>query len=423
MRSFFKKPSWANTGDDSAAPEFYRRSTQTYDDIVAASRQQHESTTASKSKYQSDSGKSVKRRRLSESPTVEGPDPVLATLQVDTVQCADHNLDLHSKHETGHDIENCIRNEDTQKQIPSEQAVQEDEPGSAAMLPTMPGKVHPPQARTLNPTSSDEVSCSATQTDSSVTYSARKDQVTNSQKSQNNVQAQLEVSHRVQAIPVPRQNHQSAGNGTTQCSDTSQNDEIVQILITSALENTKPLVVQRLMSQRLRDVRLTWCARQGFGEKMTSSVFLTWNRKRLFDVTTCRSLCAGTNTPPSDHWAVDDQISAESVTHRLHMEAVTEELLKSQKEAEDSRDFGEQKPGTDEMVIKIILKSIGSQDIPINVRDSTKISHVISTYRDKNRMSRDKTVHLMFDGEQLNPESTIGNYEITDLDLVEVLMK
>jgi hypothetical protein len=127
--------------------------------------------------------------------------------------------------------------------------------------------------------------------------------------------------------------------------------------------------------------------------------------------------------PPRDYWAVDDQNAAESNTQRLHMEAVTGDLLKSQKKVEDSEDFDAQQPDACETVIKITLKSPGSQDISINVRNSTKVSHVISTYRDKKKMSLDKTVRLMFDGEHLNPESTIEEYEIADLDLVEVLLK
>jgi hypothetical protein len=423
MRSFFKKPSWASTSDDSAAPEFYRRSTQTYNDIVAASRQQHESSTASKtSDLQTDFGKSLKRRRISESPTVEGPAPVFATLHVDTRQGSDHNL--RSKYEIGHDIDNCVEHEDTQKRISPEQAAQEDEQGSAYMRSSIPDKVYPPQTRALNPNFSKQMTSSGAQTYSGVTCSPRRDNATNSQSPQGDLQAQLGVSRRAQAIPEPPQSHhQSTDNGNTQCSDTSKNDEVVQILITSAIENTKPLVVQRLASQRLRDVRLAWCTRQGFGEKMTSSVFLTWNRKRLFDVTTCRSLLRGTNMPPRDYWAVDDQNAAESNTQRLHMEAVTGELLKSQKRVEDSEDFDAQKPDACETVIKITLKCPGSQDISINVRNSTKVSHVISTYRDKKKMSLDKTVRLMFDGEHLNPESTIEEYEIADLDLVEVLVK
>ncbi len=40
--SFFKKPSWAikNTGE--ASTDFYRRSEQTYSDIIAASREAHQ---------------------------------------------------------------------------------------------------------------------------------------------------------------------------------------------------------------------------------------------------------------------------------------------------------------------------------------------------------------------------------------------
>lgn len=203
-----------------------------------------------------------------------------------------------------------------------------------------------------------------------------------------------------------------------------ENDLIVEILITSPIENTKPLIVQRLMSQRFRDVRLAWCERQGFDQKMTSSVYLTWNKKRLFDVTTCRSLDYSALSSLSNNLDLEDGLFSADVTLRIHVEAVTDEALKAQAEKMTrATTMDETDLGDTEDSFHIILKSQGHADLRVKVLSDTAVQQIITNFRRKRKISLDSKVSLSFDGELLDPGSHLHNYDVADMDLVDVLIR
>ena len=117
------------------------------------------------------------------------------------------------------------------------------------------------------------------------------------------------------------------GTGPTSISDL---DPIIDILITSEMDGTKPLMVKRRLSQRLKEVRLSWCDKQILnGAPMDPSIrnttFLTWRYKEIFDSTTCESLglkldghgkiCSGTD-------GVNDE-------GRVHLEAWTRDSFEA----------------------------------------------------------------------------------------------
>lgn len=107
-------------------------------------------------------------------------------------------------------------------------------------------------------------------------------------------------------------------------------DTIVQILITSSMPNTQPLILKRKLGQRLKDVRVTWAERQGFPQDVADSIFLTWKDKRLFDVTTCMNL--STMIGSLGKAAVMDELTADD-HGRIHMEAMTADILESRRNA------------------------------------------------------------------------------------------
>ena len=155
-----------------------------------------------------------------------------------------------------------------------------------------------------------------------------------------------------------------------------QPDPEVHILITSPLENTKPLIIKRNLSQRLKDVRVAWCQHQQFTVDMTKTVFLTWRGKRLFDVTSCKSL--GIAVDAEGNVSTKGQIRLfGQEEQKIHMEAITEELLDERKlaknrQTEEQGSIGEeettalQKP--QEPQIRIILKAKGFNDFKLIVK-------------------------------------------------------
>lgn len=154
-------------------------------------------------------------------------------------------------------------------------------------------------------------------------------------------------------------------------------DPVVQILITSPLPNTEPLIVSRRISQRLKDVRLVWCERQHFSPEFIPKVFLTWNGNRLFDVTTCKSL--GIAADPDGNILLKGRkdIMGEQ-NGQVHMEATTEEILaKDQRNKRSIRSENAEEREVEEVVpvveeaeagVRIILKSKDYGELKVVVK-------------------------------------------------------
>ncbi len=151
-------------------------------------------------------------------------------------------------------------------------------------------------------------------------------------------------------------------------------DPILQIFINSSIPGTIPLIVNRKLSQRLKDVRLAWVERQHFSSAMADNVFLTWRGKRLFDVTSCRSL--GISTGPTGKMMArgDNVVDGEG---RIHMEAMTAEILEAYKKAKRN-EISNEEEGVDqepavvqqkqEPQVKIICKAKGVADFKLIVK-------------------------------------------------------
>ncbi|KAL9096231.1 MAG: hypothetical protein Q9165_001754 [Trypethelium subeluteriae] len=174
-------------------------------------------------------------------------------------------------------------------------------------------------------------------------------------------------------------------------------DPVVQLLITSPIEGSCPLIVKRKLSQRLQEVRAAWCSRQRFPPPINEAdVFLTWRGRRIFDVTSCKSLgiavdAFGTIFIPgqkkglSDREGFKDDDGDGAV--KVHLEAVTEEiveLLKKEKAGKNQLgsathtshsgdDATEHSTSVDQSreadaQVRIILKAKGMPDYKIIVK-------------------------------------------------------
>ncbi|KAL8652722.1 MAG: hypothetical protein Q9226_004140 [Calogaya cf. arnoldii] len=179
--------------------------------------------------------------------------------------------------------------------------------------------------------------------------------------------------------PVSRKDHLSPPGAMNESSPPrAASDPAVSILITSRIPNTNPLIVNRKVSQRLKDVRLTWCHRQHFDPDTTEAVFLTWKGKRLFDVTTCRSLGIGVDSRGNIVTKGQRDILRDEES-QIHMEAMTENILEEDQRAKrqgiekadrDDTEAHERLPAMEkkEPQVRIILKAKGFDDFKLMVK-------------------------------------------------------
>ncbi|KAL9080068.1 MAG: hypothetical protein Q9157_001091 [Trypethelium eluteriae] len=241
--------------------------------------------------------------------------------------------------------------------------------------------------------------------------------------------------------------YMTSSAGAKKSPSTEAPDPVVQLLITSPIEGSCPLIVKRKLSQRLQEVRAAWCSRQQFPPPITEvDVFLTWRGRRIFDVTSCKSLgiavdALGTTFIPGQKKGFSDREGFkdddEDGAVKVHLEAVTEEILELSKkekagkktqagpathssysgdEAIDPSSRVDQSREADAQV-RIILKAKGMADYKIIVKP------IVNVARKAFKTAAAQIVFIEFDGERLKEIDMIQDTEISDLDGLDVHIK
>lgn len=446
MPSFFKKPSWAINQTGEPNGDFYRRSNQTYKDIIAANREAHQKPNAARADaLLEDGGRQPKRHRLSDENEKEGPRDVM-----------DSSTTIHATHGDEHESTNTKELSAPPSDCTPEKADFIGQHGPQTVEPLdLPGTDHQFARNSLD---ANRLTNSANPRELSappLDYST----------------AQHEPQ-RMEPLGLPGSDHQSAGNGlnangltnspafkprdqesgsevsesprdssqgrvatpipsqSSRSSNLPADDPAVQILITSEIANTKPLLVHRRMSQRLGDVRLAWCQRQIFSKETQSSVYLTWKGRRLFDVTTCRSLgVRATSARAALPGTEDDDDFTNQSELRIHMEAVTDQPPAPSRRSSSPESNRTSPPSlackTEEQdqPLKIILRSLGLDDFRIKARPKTLVSRLISAFRARQNIPVEQDVILLFDGDRLDPDTCLSDHDIADQDMIDVQIR
>ncbi|KAK5133636.1 hypothetical protein LTR08_007490 [Meristemomyces frigidus] len=234
--------------------------------------------------------------------------------------------------------------------------------------------------------------------------------------------------------PTPRQDAADFGR-TVYPTPPPIPDPPVKLFISSELPDTQPLIVYRKLSQRLQEIRKVWCTKQGFSEEQASDVFLIHRMKKLYDVTTCKSL--GLYANERGEVAMKGAEGMDGV-EQVHLEAVTEALyaqLKVRKDYEERKRQGllsseeeaaqagasETQPTKEDPLIRILLKTKGTQDpFKLKVKSSTLFSKIVSACRPHFNVEENQSLHLEFDGDRLDPEEEVKSTDLSDMDVIDV---
>ncbi|KAI9923534.1 hypothetical protein AWENTII_008465 [Aspergillus wentii] len=403
MRSFFKRPSWASRGEESIQSDFYRRSGQVYADIIASNKEARESLTTS----------------VGDSPVEDSQ-----TYKFHCISGKDDNICYDAPTDTGGpNLSPTIINDQeslhmSQNTLPQNEPKEEQRIDRHTSKIAGPGNIDPADDvfgthGDTNMSGNQPIKCN---------MQSQKKHMLGGSGGENS----LSDTRSPEAILNYSEHGQKTRLDNTLPCEPTQEDPVVQILITSEIENSKPLIVHRKMSQPLKDVRLAWCKRQNLTDKLQSSVFLTWKGRRLFDVTTCNSLGV-------DRWrfpAIDDDAQVGDGSLRIHMEAATAEPLNfTKKPTLSATNLSAGLESTDiesteqDALIRVILKCPGLDDFKTKVTPKTQISRLVAAFRGSKQLPSDKHVYLLFDGDRLDPNNCLVDYDIADLDLVDVIIK
>lgn len=392
MRSFFRRPSWATRGDDNTSTDFYRRSDQTYADIIAASKEARESLADAPKDYSAKDGEYRKRRRISYDSQSSRQTTPTGSLEYQRLQVGreDQSLavDLHCASSKGSAAVSLTPVRSEAYSLPGSNA---DSAILSATEQRHPGFSSASSAASYSSSPSpDNVHCTPCQ------ETPASPSLSNSPK-----------------IMVP-------SSEITSRTPPTHEDVTVEILITSRLEHTTPLIVQRRMSQSLKDVRLAWCDHQHLPKEIRPTVYLTWRGKRLFDVTTCRSLGIDTG-----RFSVDGCMQYGDGKVRVHMEAITDGLLTLEKKRHISEDNA---PLEFDVIARpslknIVLKCPALPGFGISIASEANVSELIDQFRHARNLPPEQALDLAFDGDRLEPGKHLADYDIADDDLVDVILR
>ncbi|KFZ04019.1 hypothetical protein V502_10473, partial [Pseudogymnoascus sp. VKM F-4520 (FW-2644)] len=217
-------------------------------------------------------------------------------------------------------------------------------------------------------------------------------------------------------------------------------DPTLTILITSPLPHTTPLLIRRRLSQRLKDVRLAWCARQPpHAGAAATVIFLTYRGLRVWDTSTCGSMGVKISRAGG---VLDDGGGAEGGD--VHLEAWTNEAFEAYKAAEEAKarnahlDLENEDSGVGSGVaaevvpaqqvqqekLRIILRAKDMPEVKLRVKATTKIADLVAAFQAQREVELGgRSVELWFDGDRMEEEDCVGDADLEDLSGVDVVVR
>ncbi|KAL4996867.1 ubiquitin-2 like Rad60 SUMO-like-domain-containing protein [Aspergillus recurvatus] len=393
MRSYFNKPSWASRTDEDEDSEFYSRASQVYKDIVAIN------ISARERRANSIQKNTHKRRRLSD----PSPDEDTQGLKSEQEIAAEPRTPVEDSPPSQTVTEpSMVISSLSRFSRPHQVSISKKAPTMSTKGLIPPTPQDSPQSKIL---------------DMRAESTPPPPIAINGRKADVHTKGRLDDTRALGEQGISRNDR-----------NTAYDDTVVHIFITSEIANTKPFIIQRKMSQSLKGVRLAWCASQNLPKELHPAIFLTWKGRRLFDVTTCRSLNISAYTKEISRFS---EIFSDTDACRINMEAVTEEMYAARQRSSpnvvgvDPTSAGSTESEDVEQYAKneIILKCPGHDDFKIRVPLTTNISQVIEAFREARSISPELAVCLAFDGDRLDPQSSLEDNEMTDGDLIDVFIK
>lgn len=438
-KSLFKKPAWSSTAPSPANEEdnddLFRQSDETYTRVVAemqrrkAERKDRERL--EKEAAEAEVSSRVKRRKTSESDGLEAGEskeeegerrsasqarePELDGDQVGRVEEASRRIPLHAP-----------RSDSRELHSPASVHSTFDEPTAGVVLDLEDSD----DPEVVAVTAQEPVPVEGEDEDSELDEEFRELARKAREKDRLN---RLRVESRSNSQQISSQVDGSRTSGPSHTPPRAPSpDPVLQIFITSPIENTRALIVQRKLSQALREVRFAYCEKQQFSPEFAKRTFFVHRGIRVFDNTTCKGL--GIHVEPDG--SLSDRMGGISTIegHRIDVELVTPEIFEAQQKQrtrllspdieENDEQVEEQGPEKDaEPNIRLNLKSKGFDEFKATIKPSTTLASLVAMFRSERNIGEEKELALVFDGDRLPLDSTVADNDLEDQDGIHVEIK
>ena len=394
-RPLFNRPTWSKPQVTSNAADFFSRSDQTYASVIADEERRRKKRLARKATERAapgdDRDSGVKRRRLSIESDSDNDDSQQSS-DGDTKAIPDEGSSII---QVGADVRSQARSASPPKLVVSPKSLTERYENAIAAARLQSERASHSNIVDLEDDEDSDVATGQQQQTKVTATETRKPTIYDDLELSDEEFPELARQAREKARrkrlqadfpadpspdpPVPQANStQSIRSQSNRSPSPPINvpEKVISILITSRITNTNPLIVNRKLHQRLKDVRMAWCQRQGFTAEYTATILLVWRGRRLFDVTSCKSLGIDVDFNGNMIARGEKDILGEE-NHHLHMEAMTEEMFEQhKKEREASQQIVPERPDVEEAVVqipqepqvRIILKGKGFEDFKLIVK-------------------------------------------------------
>ncbi|PVH95998.1 hypothetical protein DM02DRAFT_617505 [Periconia macrospinosa] len=211
---------------------------------------------------------------------------------------------------------------------------------------------------------------------------------------------------------------------------------VVQLLMTSEIPDTKPLMVKVRLDTTLEKPRSAWCARQGFTPAQARDIFITFKMREIYDTTLVERLDLTNMGNGCVMMKGDETLYDEENLARPQVQLWTRELFNEYKKiaaeeaaavrAAEQASYEEPEPEPEPKPvpqIHLFLRAKDKNVWKIIVKPDTVISHLMDSYKRSREVPPDQPITLMFDDERLKPMDVISDYDIEDNDTVDVYFK
>lgn len=221
-------------------------------------------------------------------------------------------------------------------------------------------------------------------------------------------------------------------------------DATAELLTQPRMPYCKPLNVRIKLMQPMRLVKDSWVQKTinqdttPYSQADMEAMFFTWKGNKIYDSTTLASL--GINPPerngylyPSWENARDgydgwDKVLFEAWSPDLYEEYQLEKERERKRVLGELDDESEQEPepGMPQPTakkIRLFLKSKDCGDIKVSVTPETPIGHLMQAFRTQRKIPQDKTIEIFWEGKVWDPDSTVEDADLADMDKVDVLVK
>nr|POF03132.1 hypothetical protein CFP56_75497 [Quercus suber] len=432
--ALFNRPAWAKThnSEDAAEAEdnFFKHSSQTYQEIVAEEQRKRKERAAKQKvqlerkaskdaqKVNEERARSPKRRRI----TLEEGEDLLNSVGLGPVEISDDENAEAQEADTKLPVRRSPRTNKTSDRAATRSlALPRKGDEVVEIAEDLDDGSYVPKPRSRAPDSEEEE-----ESDEDIAKLKRQAR----ERRRNREEQKMNT-------PTPDQGARPGQYAPAAISIPPQLDPPIKLLISSRLPNTQPLIVFRRLSQRLQEIREVWCMKQGFSKIQTEDVFLIHNMRRIYDVTTCKSLGLDVDR---DGIVTMRGAEGKDELDKVHLEAVTEELftqMKADKTREEREKRGLPRIGNDnevgldeeqliakeskeEPLIKLYLKAKGHEPYKLKVKPITLFSKIIHASRKNFGFPESAEVWLEFDGDRMDPKAEIQTAEIEDMDSIDV---